>query len=237
MKKFLIVANWKMNPKSLAEAKKLFNSISAKIKNAKRVEVVICPPFVYLSSLASQQDPSSAISFGGQSCFWENPPTGGGAFTGEVSPLMLKNLGCQYVIVGHSERRRHQKETDEMVNKKIKAALKAKLKAILCIDKISQLGRDLKGISNNDFKNIIVAYEPLFAVGTGKFCSPKKAKNIRQLIRKKLGENINVLYGGSANSNNASSYLREAKMQGLLVGGASLNPREFLRIVRNAEEI
>ncbi len=143
--KTLIIANWKMNPETLAKAKRLFNSIKIGIKNIKNTEVMICPPFIYLQILKSQ-DPSFAISFGGQNCFWENPPTGGGAFTGEISAKMLKNLGCKYIILGHSERR-VLGETDEMINKKVKTALKQKLKVILCVgDKNRRSKEDIKEV-------------------------------------------------------------------------------------------
>ncbi len=123
--KTLVVANWKMNPPTLAEAKRLFNSIKKGIRDINNTEVVICPPFVYLSALR----PSEALSVGGQDAFWEEK----GAYTGAISPAMLKDLGIEYVILGHSERRRYQGETDEMINKKLKTALKNGLKPILCI--------------------------------------------------------------------------------------------------------
>ncbi len=223
----LIVANWKMNPKSLVEAKRLFDSVAKGIKNVKNIEVVICPPFPYLTVLNSE---FSTFKLGGQDCFWGEK----GAFTGEVSPKMLKDLRCQYVILGHSERRRHLNETDEMVNKKLNAALKEKLKPILCVANFLQLKKDLKGIPANDFNKIIVAYEPLFAIGTGKPCSPEKAKKIRTSIQK-MNKNLTVLYGGSVNYENTQDYIEKAGFQGLLIGGASLNPQEFLKIVKSID--
>lgn len=206
----LIVANWKMNPQSLAEAKRLFASV-------KNLGAVICPPFVYLSALRAN---------GAQDVFYEEK----GAFTGEVSPVMLKNLGVQYVIIGHSERRKNQKETDEMVNKKIKAALVARLKPIICIANLSQLKSISKTIQNTKYKiqNTILAFEPLSAIGTGKPYSVEAAKKMRKQIKRPL-----VLYGGSVNSENARDYIEKAGFQGLLVGGASLNPKEFSKIVKN----
>ncbi len=236
--KLLVVANWKMNPQSLKEAKLLFNSVKKElkehsaffsslreIKGVKKAEVIICPPFVYLPILKSFK----GFVFGSQDCFWEEK----GAYTGEVSPTMLKSLGCQYVIVGHSERRRHFQETDEMINKKIKAVLKAKLKPILCIDNISQLKNGLKGIETwkLKIKNLIIAYEPLFAIGTGIACSPERAKEMKNKIQKLLGKNIKVLYGGSVNSENAANYIKQAGFDGLLIGGASLNAKEFVKII------
>jgi len=197
----LIVANWKMNPGSLPEAKKLF-SLTKK-------RAVICPPFVYLAHLRAN---------GAQDCFWEEK----GAYTGEISPQMLKRLGVKYVIVGHSERRKYQKETDKIIEKKLRAVLRAGLKPILCLDKISQLPKDIK-------RGFVVAYEPLFAIGTGKACSPERAERMRRAIKKKVG--VPVLYGGSVNSKNARDYIKKARFDGLLVGGASLKAKEFIDII------
>jgi triosephosphate isomerase len=218
--KILIVANWKMNPRTLTEAKKLFNSVKKRIKDNKEVEAVICAPFVFLPALKVK---------GAQDCFWEEK----GAYTGEISPKMLKNLGTEYVIIGHSERRKYQKETDGMLNKKIKAAIAEGLKPILCIDKISQIGKDLKGVSPKEFKNLVIAYEPLFAVGSGRPCPPEKAERMRVLIQKRLKRKIRIIYGGSVNSQNAQIYIEKAGFQGLLPGGASLKAKEFIKIVKN----
>ena len=222
----LIIANWKMNPQSLAKARYLLSAIKKEIRDIKSAEIVICPPFVYLSNLEISKYQN--IALGSQNCFWEQK----GAFTGEISAAMLKNLGCQYVIVGHSERRRLFHETNETINKKIKAALKAKLKPILCVGEISQINRCIKGISKKDIKKIIFAYEPIFAIGTGKPCDIKKAKKINFLVRKILNKDIKILYGGSVNSKNAGQYIKEAGFDGLLVGGASLKPIEFIKIVK-----
>lgn len=221
----LIVANWKMNPQTLAEAKRLFDSVKKGVKDFKNAEVVICPPFLCISNLKSQ---ISNIKLGAQDCFWEEK----GAFTGEVSPPMLKNLGCQYVIIGHSERRRYFKETDEIINKKIKAALKVNLRPILCIEKKSQIKNALRGIAKKDLKKIILAYEPVWAIGTGKACGIPEARKINLSIRKIFKRNI-LLYGGSVNSQNARNFIKKAKFQGFLIGGASLVPKEFIKIVKN----
>ncbi len=245
----LIVANWKMNPSTLKEAETLFNSVKKGIKDSKKVKVVICPPFVYLPLLSSIISHRPSVKFGSQDCFWENPPTGGGAFTGEVSSLMLKNLGVEYVIIGHSERRKYLNETDETVNKKLKAALKQKLKPVLCIGETEkerkagrtfnvlkyQLRRDLKSIFNLKSKtlNLTVAYEPVWAIGTGKACGISEAKEVNLFIRKIIGSFSRIIYGGSVNSQNARSFILEAKFQGLLPGSASLNPKEFIGIIKN----
>jgi len=226
----LVVANWKCNPVTLKEAKQLFNSIKNGLKNIKNTKIVICPPFVYLSVLKPKiKGLSFAISFGGQSCFWEEK----GAFTGEVSPKMLKDLGCDYVILGHSERRKYLKETDEMINKKIKTALKSDLTPILCIENISQLKKGTKDLLRKEQKKLIIAYEPVFAIGTGKPCTPEKAKEMKTAIKKIINKDISIIYGGSVNSQNAADYIKMAGFQGLLVGGASLNPAEFIKVVKN----
>jgi triosephosphate isomerase len=267
----LIVANWKMNPQSLNEAKKLFNSIKSWIKRhsniLQNVRIIICPPFVYLESLSKSLKTKNyqlKTNLGAQDLFWEDydPPTTlspfkrapKGAFTGEISPKMLKNLGVEYVIVGHSERRKILRETDEMVNKKIKAAIKAKLKPILCIGETleerksgktfqilkTQLKKALKNISNIELltSNIIIAYEPVWAIGTGNPCRPENAKEILIFLRK-LAQSLShlvaqplILYGGSVNSKNAKDYIKVG-FDGLLVGSASLDPKEFVEIIKS----
>ncbi len=224
--KYLVVANWKMNPQTLVKAKKLFSIVKKGIGAVKGVEVVVCPPFVYLSKL-------SGLTLGAQNCFWEDE----GAFTGEISPFMLKDIGCKYVIIGHSERRRYFKETCAMANKKLKAVLANNLKPILCIDSINQVKRGLKGISKKEIKKIVIAYEPIFAIGTGKACSISKAKKMNFSIRKILEEEAAILYGGSVNSKNAKDFIEKAQFQGLLIGGASLNPKEFVKIIKKVSQV
>lgn len=211
----LIVGNWKCNPTTLLEAKRIFDSVKRGVKNIKGAETVICPPFIFLSVLTPDQN----VKLGAQDCFWEEK----GPYTGEVSPSMLEGLGVKYVIVGHSERRKYFGEADEMIKKKLGAVLKAGLKPILCIDKISQIPKDIK-------RGYILAYEPLFAIGSGKPCTIEKAKKMRNSIQKKV--KLPVLYGGSVNSQNAPGYIKEAGFSGLLVGGASLKPREFVDIIK-----
>lgn len=249
--KQLIIANWKMNPQTLAEAKRLFDSVKRGLENIKNVEVVICPPFVYLARL---QPPTPNLRLGAQNCFWEEK----GAFTGEISPLMLKNLGCQYVILGHSERERYLSETDEMTNKKIKAAISAKLNPILCIGEIEkekkrgeipqvlkhQLEKTLINLSPNQLINLIIAYEPVWAVGTGKPCYPQDAGKRISIIRKiisnlynpSFSQKIKIIYGGSVNSKIAQDYVKKANFQGLLVGGASLKAQEFIEIAKKVSQ-
>jgi len=245
----LIVANWKMNPQSLKEAKRLFNSVKNWIKRhsnvLKNIGIIICPPFVYLPGFAlstsNLRHRTSNISLGAQDLFWEEK----GAFTGEISPKMLKNLGVEYVIVGHSERRKILGETDEMINKKLKAAIKTKLKPILCIGETekertsgktfqvlkNQLKKALNGTSNVKLQtsNLIIAYEPVWAIGTGNPCKPEDAKEVLLFLRKIL--KFPILYGGSVNSKIAKDYI-EVGFDGLLVGGASLDPKEFIEIIK-----
>ena len=220
-----------MNPFSLAEVKKLFNDIKRGIKAVKN-EVIVCPPFSYLCCLLGR-----GFKLGAQNCFWEEK----GPYTGEISPKMLKDLGVEYVIMGHSERRMHLGETDEMINRKLKAALKSGLRPVLCVGekkgensrKIieSQLSLDLSGISKKDLRKIIIAYEPIWAIGTGNFCEPNKAAETLKFIKSKA-KNM-VLYGGSVDSKIADHYTKNG-FDGLLVGGASLNAKEFIKIAKNA---
>ena len=241
--KTLIVGNWKMNPESLAKAKEIFNLTNKKIKNLRNKEVVICPPFVYLTEFLGKKKNNQKIKFGAQDCFWENV----GAFTGEISPTMLKSLGCDYVILGHSERRQILKETDEMINKKILAAIRANLKPILCVGETErerreektfetikkQIKNDLKGIENYKIKieNLIIAYEPIWAIGTGEACQADQAKKVLFFLKKEFRKNY-ILYGGSVNAQNANDYLKVG-FNGLLIGGSSLNPDEFSKIINS----
>jgi triosephosphate isomerase len=223
----LIVANWKCNPTTLKKAKLLLALLKRGAQGIRNVEVVICPPFIYLPILKAKG--YNRLAFGSQDCFWEER----GAFTGEVSPLMLNDLGVKYVIIGHSERRKYQRETNEIINKKLGAVLTVGLKPILCINKISQLPKNIRS-SKLKIKSLILAYEPLFAIGTGKPCLPERAKKMRMMIKKEI--NVPVLYGGSVNSQNAQDYIDKAGFQGLLVGGASLKAKEFIKIIRNVSQ-
>jgi len=247
----LIVANWKMNPSTLSEANKIFDAVRDGIKKEKKVEVVICPPFVYLEGLRRD----SKLKIGAQDCFWEKT----GAFTGEISADMLGRLGCRYVIIGHSERRNCFKESDLMINKKIKAALESKLKPILCVGETKQeknkrkfstiigvqIDKAFKKIPQVQISDVIIAYEPIWAIGTGKACPPAQAQIISFFIRKIVtrlygrnkAEKIPVLYGGSVNRNNALDYLKKSEMKGLLIGGASLKAEEFVGIIKDISNL
>jgi len=245
--KLLIIGNWKCNPTSLAEVERLFantkKGIKA-IKNLKGIEIAICPPFVYLDNLKIENC-KLKIQLGAQDCFWEEK----GPYTGEVSAKMLRNLECKYVIIGHSERREYFGETNEVVNKKLLTAFRARLKPILCVGEKegedivfllrSQLIEGLKNINRAKLQDLIIAYEPVWAIGTGNFCQPDEAlratlfirQTLTRLYNRKLAEEIPVLYGGSVNSKNAKDYIKIG-MNGLLIGGASLDSAEFVRIIR-----
>ena len=251
----LIVANWKCNPTTLKEAKALFNSVRKGIKNIKNVDVVVCPPFLWLPLLSASAFAKGlgGLRFGSQDCFWAEK----GAYTGEVSPKMLKDIGVRYVILGHSERRLYLGETDEMINKKIISALKAKLNPVLCVGESkeeknqgkteevlrNQLTSALLGVSKTILQNskLSIAYEPIWAIGTGKACQSDETQMMSLFIKKIVSrfygnfvsKKVQILYGGSINSKNALSYIREAMMEGLLVGGASLDSREFIKLVKN----
>lgn len=250
----LIIANWKMNPASPEEVERLWDSIKEGIKKNKQTEIVICPPFVWLPFI-SGVSAAGGITFGAQDCFWENK----GAYTGGISPLMLKETGCQYVLVGHSERRKYFGENDEMINRKLKAVLKNRLKPVFCVGEevrdsfnedgkqINEMGlivgeqleKGLVGVSAEKAKEIIFAYEPVWAIGTGQSCLPDDAMKAHLFIRKilsklydrKIAEKVRVIYGGSVDGKNASDYIQSAKMDGILVGGASINASEFNKII------
>jgi len=244
MAKPLIVANWKMNPASQKEAQELFDAVKHKVSRIKHVDVVVCPPFIFLSQL-------KGLTLGAQNVFYKEE----GAFTGEVSPAMLKDLGVEYVIIGHSEAREFLHESNEVIAKKIKAALDEKLKVIFCIGEKKdedravvlerQITEGLKGITNlkSHVKNISIAYEPIWAIGTGNNCSVDETMSSIMLIRRILtdmagreaADATRILYGGSVKPENAASYTKEAGANGLLVGGASLDAEEFVKIVKSVE--
>lgn len=255
------IANWKMNPVKRDEAEILFESIAKgllKLDLDKDKTVVLCPPFVFLELVGQNEflKKSKFLFLGAQNCFWEDK----GAFTGEISPLMLKNLGCDYVIVGHSERKENLDETNETINKKIKAALKARLNPVLCVGEKSrdnfdgegklrqglglllreQLTGALKDISKTFVGKIIFAYEPVWAIGTGIAATPDDALSAAMFIKKTIAElygdrqlarKTPVLYGGSVDSLNAGGFL-EAGLDGFLVGSASLQAGEFVKIAK-----
>jgi len=225
MKK-LIIANWKLNPTTLKEAQKLAGSISKKAKN----KVVLCPPTIYLPQIKYP-------NLGAQDCFWQEK----GAFTGETSPLQLKDLGVKYSLVGHSERRAVG-ETDGMVNFKLRTLIEYGLTPILCIGFGTTVEQDdlevvdvLRGqldlgLKDVDASKVVVAYEPVWAIGAGRTPTPEHAEKIALFIKSKYGVE-KVLYGGSANVATSPGMLKERNIDGLLVGGASLIAKEFNQII------
>jgi len=246
----MIAGNWKMNT-TVSEAVSLVNEMRQALDEITGVEKVVCPPFI---SLAAIRDliKGTSIKLGAQNLYFEEK----GAYTGEVSPLMLAEL-CEFVIIGHSERRQYFSETGKVVNKKVRAALKAGLKPILCVgEKLeeNELGRTIELVTEQlrsslagiDYPgSFIIAYEPVWAIGTGKAATGKQAnetiglirRNISELYGKEAGEDIRILYGGSVTAANAAEFMHQSEIDGALVGGASLKADEFLSIVRQTAEI
>jgi triosephosphate isomerase len=254
-KEIFIIANWKMNPQTLKDAERLFAAVEKIAENSENVKVVICMPSVYLGLLSASAQ--GGIAFGSQNCSWEQR----GPYTGEVSPAMLKSVNCDYVILGHSERKAIFAENEEVINKKLKAALAAGLTPILCIGEKEDEKEQMKGVLENqlagclrDIKagqisKIIFVYEPVWAISTsgGQFCSPDYAFGACLLMKRFLidrygkyaGNKAKIIYGGSvdAKEKNAVMYIKEAKMDGVLVGAASLKAEEFGKIIRSVSEI
>ncbi len=225
MKK-LIIANWKLNPTTLKEAQGLAASINIKAKN----KVVLCPPTIYISNI---QYPN----IGAQDCFWADK----GAYTGQTSAAQLKDLGAKYCIIGHSEKRAVG-DSDEMVNAKVKSLLENNVTPVLCVGYGTTVEQDdlevidvLKsqldiGLANLDASLVVVAYEPVWAIGSGKTPTPEHAEKVSLFIKSKYGVKT-VLYGGSANVSTGPALLAERNVDGLLVGGASLIAKDFNQII------
>ena len=246
-----MAGNWKMN-KTTGEAIDLVRELKAAISGVKGVEVAVAPPFTALYAVCKELEGSS-IRLAAQNLYWEEK----GAFTGEVSPLMLKEVGCHYVIIGHSERRQFFGETDETVNRRIKAALAQGLKVIFCIGETlkekeegktflvieRQVEDGLKNLSDKEIKNMVIAYEPVWAIGTGKTATPGQAEEVHRFIRGKIeklysrevSEEIRIQYGGSVTPENIKGLMEQANIDGALVGGASLKAESFSKIVRFKE--
>ena len=258
MARKLIVANWKMNPGTSRKAFGLFEAV-VQMKRPKSVAVVVCPPFPYVSHIGEHMRNKwkGKISLGAQDVFWKNE----GPYTGEVSPAVLRKAGATYAIVGHSERREFAGETDEMIAKKVRAALDAGLRPILCVGEplsvrkrgfssarhfvAAQLKKNLTLLTTNyslPTTRLVIAYEPVWAISTSKNQkdeTPEDASTMISYIKKLLTTNYSlpttlVLYGGSVSSQNARSFLTRPEIDGALVGGASLKLVEFQRIVRAA---
>ena len=246
-----IAGNWKMN-KTVGEALDLVRELKKAISGVKEVEVAVAPPFTALYAVRRELE-GTPIRLAAQNLYWEEK----GAFTGEVSPLMLKEVGCHYVIIGHSERRQFFGETDETVNRRIKAALAQGLKVIFCMGetlKEREEGRTfsvverqmlggLKGLGDKELRNIVTAYEPVWAIGTGKTATPEQAEEVHRFIRekveklysRKVSEEIRIQYGGSVTPENIKGLMSQPDIDGALVGGASLKAESFSKIVRFKE--
>ena len=251
MRKIVIAGNWKMN-NDLKESEKLIVDLKNLLQNEKpNCDVVVCPPYTSLSE-ASKLLKGSQIKLGAQNMHFEE----NGAFTGEVSASMLKSVGCEYVILGHSERRHIFGESNEMINKKIKKALSAGLKPIFCVGELleerengttndvvkKQILKGLAEISADDMKNIIVAYEPVWAIGTGKTASPAQAQEVHEFIRDlieityslEIANDLVIQYGGSVKPDNAKELISQKDIDGALVGGACLKADSFVGIIKGA---
>ena len=246
-KQIIIAANWKMNPSSLEESKQIINNI-LESSNQTNNKIIICPPFPFIYPI-SQISKNSNIILGAQDCYTEIS----GAFTGATSVSMLNSLGCSYILAGHSERRNIFNETNKIINKKINLIINKGLNCILCIGENKkeydngmnkeicsiQLTECLLNINKNDLNKIIIAYEPVWAIGTGLNATPEIAEDvhssIRSWIRDKYSENIAkkmcILYGGSVNPENINKLLQKDNINGVLVGGASLDSEKFNKII------
>jgi triosephosphate isomerase (TIM) len=248
MRKPVIAGNWKMY-KLLHDAVQTALALKPRVANANHCEVIIAPVFTALKTIADRLEGSN-IKVSAQDCA---PQNAFGAHTGEVAPCMIRDIGCSHVIIAHSERRQFYSETDEMVNKKTKAGLEAGLTAIVCVGEIlgereagiaetvveTQLNGGLEGLTVSDMERIIIAYEPVWAIGTGKTATPKQAQEMHGCIRRVISEShgaevadaIRILYGGSVKPDNISELMSQPDVDGALVGGASLEADSFAKIV------
>ncbi len=248
MRKPLLAGNWKMNT-TVQEAVKLAEDLKKLINGVDDREVLVCPPFISISQVADALR-DSTISVGGQNIFWEEK----GAFTGEISASMLKSVGASFVIIGHSERRQYFCETDETVNKRLLAALKHNLSPIVCVGETlsereanktlnvieTQVKGGLKGLSKEQMLKIVIAYEPVWAIGTGKTATKEQAQEVHAFIRKLIAdlfgkdaaEQVRILYGGSVTPDNIKELMSQPDIDGGLVGGASLKADSFAKIVK-----
>ncbi len=246
----LVAGNWKMN-KTVAEARQLVAEMLPGLEEARSVENLLCPPFTALEAVAGLLK-GSTVKLGGQNVYWETK----GAFTAEISPLMLSEF-CQYVIIGHSERRAYFGETDETVNRRVKAALAHHLTPVVCVGETlaeneggqtnaviaRQMREGLAGTGISSAAQLVVAYEPVWAIGTGKAAYPEDAARVigkvirpalSELFGETLSQEVRVLYGGSVKADNAAEFFNLPDVDGALVGGASLNAEDFIAITQAA---
>ncbi len=253
MRKPIIAGNWKMY-KDVNEAVELANDIKRSTFDIGNVEIVVCPPFTDLSDVGEMLIESN-VSLGAQNCYWEAE----GAFTGEIAVSMLKSVGCKYVIIGHSERRKYFGETDETVNKRLKAAIDGGLIPIMCVGETleereagktlevvkKQVTGGLKGFDEGYIDSLVIAYEPVWAIGTGRTATPQQAQEVHAMIRGLLSEMYSealsaskrVLYGGSVKPDNIEDLMKEEDIDGGLIGGASLKSASFLDIIKTTTKL
>lgn len=254
MRNLLIAGNWKMNcgPKETASLlKEIKNELS---ENLEHVEILVCPPSVSLIT-AAESLKGSPILLGAQNVYFEDD----GAFTGEISTQMLNEIGCEYVIVGHSERRQYFGDTDGIVNQKTAKIIEAGMKSIICVGESleqrnggihenivnKQIEAALKNIDNDSFKNVVIAYEPIWAIGTGETATPEQAEEMHKVIRQNIAQlysevtadTVQILYGGSMKPANAVELLSQPNVDGGLIGGAALKAESFVEIIEIARMI
>jgi triosephosphate isomerase len=248
MRKPIIAGNWKMN-NTIGESVKLVEALKPMVEKITNVDIVVAPSFISLAAVADILDDSN-ILLAAQNMHWKE----NGAFTGEVSPIMLKDAGCEYVIIGHSERRQYFGETNETVNNKVKAAHQYGLLPIVCVGETLEqreagdtesvvqdhIVNGLAGLSEEDILETIIAYEPVWAIGTGKTATPDQAQEVHAFIRRqledlyssKIATNVRIQYGGSVKPDNISYLISQPDVDGALVGGASLQAESFAQIVK-----
>ena len=253
MRKKIVAANWKMNMMQ-AESARFVESLLLEIGDMADVEVVILPPFTAIAKVMEALGSAQNIKVGAQNMYWERS----GAFTGEISAALLRDLFVHYVVLGHSERRRLFGETNEIVNRKVRAAHEASLRPIVCVgetldqrdrgnvDKILsiQLRGSVAGLESKQLQETVIAYEPVWAIGTGRNATPEQAQEAHAFIRRTLrdiaddttAERVRIQYGGSVKPENARDLMSQPDIDGALVGGASLDPRSFAQIVNAARE-
>lgn len=251
MRQKFIAGNWKMYPTSGSAAIELARAVVKELGNEQRVRVAVCPPFPFLQRVGEALQ-GSPVALGGQNCYIEKE----GAFTGEVSPAMLLDMGCKYVILGHSERRHKLGEHDDFIHQKVRAALAAGLYVILCVGETLeerqanqtegvldfQVTKGLSGMTEADMAKLTLAYEPVWAIGTGHNATPQQAQDAHAFIRRRAGQlvgekaaaSLPIQYGGSVKPENAASLFSQPDVDGGLIGGASLKAEQFLGIVRAA---
>lgn len=251
---YFIAGNWKMNPSNRADAVSLAEEVKAGVGPSAEVRVAVCPAFVHLGAIDAVLD-GSPIGLGAQNMHWEE----GGAHTGELSGAMLVDIGCTHVILGHSERRHGMGETDDRISRKLHAALKVGLIPIVCVGETrhereagktfdvvaGQLDGSLSGATAEQLPGIVIAYEPVWAIGTGLTATPRQAQDVHEMIRERLASRFDaaiarrvvIQYGGSVKPDNAAELLSQPDIDGALVGGASLKAADFLPIVKAARDL